>query len=41
MRRNVNIREEQQEWLQNHPEINFSGYVQKKLDELMETYKDD
>lgn len=29
------IREDQQEWLEDHPEVNLSGYVQKQLNELM------
>lgn len=38
VRKNVNIREDQEQWLQEHPGINLSGFLQKKLDELMETY---
>lgn len=38
VRKNVNIREDQEEWLQNHPGINLSGYLQEKLDELIEKY---
>lgn len=31
----VTIREDQNEWLKEHRSINFSGFVQEKLDELM------
>ena len=31
----VTIREDQDEWLKEHRSINFSGFVQEKLDELM------
>jgi len=32
----VSIREEQDRWLKEHKSINFSGFVQEKLDELIE-----
>lgn len=32
----VTIRQDQAEWLATHTEINFSGLIQKKLDDLME-----
>ena len=35
-RRGVSITTEQDAWLNDHPEISLSGFVQKKLDELME-----
>lgn len=33
--RNITIRKDQDKWIRNHPEINFSGFVQKKLDDLI------
>ena len=32
----VTIREDQDKWLKEHRSINFSGFVQEKLDELIE-----
>ena len=37
----ISIREEQDEWLQKHKSINLSGFVQEKLDELIEKEKKD
>lgn len=34
--KNVTIREDQDKWLREHRAVNFSGFVQEKLDELME-----
>lgn len=34
-RRGVSITEEQDEWLNTHPEISLSGLTQKALKELM------
>ena len=33
VRRMISIRDDQDKWLESHKEINFSGWVQKKLDE--------
>jgi len=35
-RRGVSITDKQDEWLNDHPEISLSGFVQKKLNELMD-----
>jgi len=32
----ITIRQDQADWLAAHPEINFSGLVQKWLDDLVE-----
>ena len=34
-RRTITITDEQDRWLNNHPEINLSGFVQKALENLM------
>ena len=31
----VSIREDQDKWLKEHKSVNFSGFVQEKLDELI------
>lgn len=36
----ISIREEQNEWLQKHRSINLSGFIQEKLDELIEKEKE-
>jgi hypothetical protein len=35
----VTMREDQKAWLNNHPEINLSGLVQKSIDEIMHSGK--
>ena len=35
----VSVRKDHKEWLKEHPEINFSGFVRVKLQELIETDK--
>ena len=35
----VTIREDQDKWLKKHRSVNFSGFVQEKLDELIEKEK--
>lgn len=32
----INIREDQQTWLEKHPEFNLSGLVRRAIDEEME-----
>ena len=36
VRRAISIRPDQDVWLKNHRELNFSAFVQKKLDEEIE-----
>ena len=36
----ISIREDQDDWLQEHKSINLSGLVQEKLDELIEKEKE-
>ena len=36
IRRTISIRPDQDAWLKNHRELNFSAFVQKKLDEEIE-----
>ena len=38
VKRTISLRPEQAEWLKEHPEVNFSGYVQRWLDNLIEAY---
>ena len=35
----VSIKSYQKKWLESHREINFSGFVQTKLDELIDNFK--
>ncbi len=35
VKRTITVREDQDNWLKNHLEINFSGFVQTKLDLLI------
>ena len=35
----MTMREDQKAWLNNHPEINLSGLVQKSIDEIMHSGK--
>jgi hypothetical protein len=35
-KRAITIRPDQQTWLEGHPEVNFSGQVQRWLDALIE-----
>jgi hypothetical protein len=37
--RNITIRKDQDKWIRNHTEINFSGFVQTKVDELVNNFK--
>jgi len=37
----ISIREEQDEWLQKHKSINLSGFVQEKLDVLIEREREE
>lgn len=34
--RSVTIRPDQDEWLRSHKELNFSAFIQKKLDEVID-----
>ena len=36
----VSIRRDQQRWLEKQYSLNFSGFVQEKIDELIEQKKD-
>lgn len=36
----VKIDGEQQDWLEDHPEVNFSAFVRGQLDKLMSAYED-
>ena len=38
-RKTIDIRDDQETWLQNHEEVNLSGLVRKALDVLMEKEK--
>ena len=38
-RKGVDIRDDQENWLQKHEEINLSGLLRKALDELIEKEK--
>ncbi len=31
----ITIREDQDEWIREHKSVNFSGFIQEKLDELI------
>lgn len=31
----VQIREDQEKWLEENPQVNFTGFVRKKLDEVI------
>lgn len=38
-RKNISIRDDQEEWIQEH-HLNLSSFVQEKLDELIEERED-
>lgn len=38
VKRTISLRPDQDDWLKAHPEINFSGHIQRWLDKLIEAY---